>query len=415
MISEIVLQNLTPGHGVVSADDKPRVLVVDDEPDIRHMLSLCLEKINLRVTCAASAAEACRFLVQDQYDVIISDVMMPGEDGIAFLKHVHESWPDLPVILMTGHAQLQMAVNAIKNGAFDFVHKPFDFEHMRKIVMRAINYRTMQKIEKNYRAELEETVMRRTAELRASIAELDFARAALQRASLDKSTFMSTVSHEMRTPMNGVIGSLDLLVDENLTGAAAEYLVMARQSADDMMTLIDQLLSFSVHSVQHGGSTLRDLLDIQTLMQSIIAEQQPLFARKGLKLSLRMADDLPRQMWSDREKLTRLFELLLGNALKFTRQGEVSLDVMLISSSKEGDMLVCTLTDSGIGIPEEKLEQVFEPFFQVDGSFTRRYEGVGLGLTIARQNVLLLNGSIRAEHVPAGGSRFVVTLKISTP
>lgn len=415
MKSEIVLQDISLGHGVVPVEDMPRVLIVDDEPDVRHMLSLCLEKINLRVTCAESAAEACKLLVRDQYDAIISDVMMPGEDGIAFLQHVHESWPDLPVILMTGHAQLQMAVNAIKNGAFDFVHKPFDFEHMRKVVMRAINYRTMQKIERNYRAELEETVMRRTAELRASIAELDFARAALQQASLDKSTFMSTISHEMRTPMNGVIGSLDLLAGEHLAGAAAEYLVMARQSADDMMMLINQLLSFTVHSADSGGSSHRELLDIRTLMQSIIAEQQSLFARKGLKLSLQMSDDLPRQMWSDREKITRLFELLLGNALKFTKQGEVSLDILRRSSSKDGDVLQCTLTDSGIGIPEGKLEQIFEPFFQADGSFTRRYEGVGLGLTIARQNALLLNGSIRAEHVPDGGSRFVVALKISSP
>lgn len=416
MMSDLVQQDFSLTDHASSEDEcTPRILIVDDEPALRRMLSLCFGKVNFRITCAESAAEATILLVSNQFDVIICDVMMPGEDGIAFLGRVHESWPDIPVILMTGHAQMQMAVNAIKNGAFDFVHKPFDCEYMLKIVLRAIHYRTMQKNENDYRAELEATVTRRTAELKASMAELDFARAALLRASADKQSFMSTISHEMRTPMNGVIGSLELLADEGLAGAAAEYLTMARQSADSMMTLINQLLSFTVQNIQKGGSAPHDLIDIQALLRSIIAEHQPLFKRKGLNLTVRVADDLPRKIWTDREKMIRLFEILLGNALKFTQHGGVSLDASRISSPAEGDLLVCTVSDSGIGIPEGMLEQIFEPFFQVDGSFTRRYEGVGLGLTIARQNALLLNGTLRAEQNAGGGSRFVVTLKISTP
>lgn len=305
----------------------PHILIVDDEPEIRQMLSLCLQKNNYCIACAEDTAEACKLLVLEQFDVIISDVMMPGEDGIAFLGRVHDFWPNIPVILMTGHAQLQMAVNAIKNGAFDFIYKPFDFDHLRKIVERAVNYSKLQRMEKNYRAELKETVARRTAELKESMAELDFARTALQRAATDKSTFMSTVSHEMRTPMNGVIGSIELLSGENLTGAAAEYLAMARRSADNMMTLINQLLSFNTMNVQGGGARHHDLIDLQSLLHTIIVDQQPLFTRKGLALSLQMADDLPRQIWTDREKLCRLIEILLGNALKFTGHGAASLEV----------------------------------------------------------------------------------------
>lgn len=397
----------------------PHILVVDDEPDIRQMVSLCLQKNGFRVICAGNSAEACTLLAVEQFDAIISDVMMPGEDGIAFLGRVNESWPEIPVILMTGHAQLQMAVNAIKNGAFDFIHKPFDFDHLRKTVMRAINYRNLQMMEKNYRVELEETVARRTAELRESMAELDFARMAIQYAATDKSTFMSTVSHEMRTPMNGVIGSLDLLAEEGLTGAASEYLSMARQSANNMMALINQLLSFNKQNVHSGGAPHHDLIDLKSLLSSIVAEQQPLFTRKGLALSLHMANDLPRQIWTDREKMYRLFEILLGNALKFTDHGAASLSVSRTCSDADdngtGEMLYCTVTDSGIGIPNGMLERIFEPFVQGDGSFTRRHEGVGLGLAIARQNALLLNGHLQAENVPGGGSRFIVTLKISTP
>lgn len=393
----------------------PQILVVDDEPEIRQMIALCLQKNNFLISSAANVSDAVKLLESEQIDAVISDVMMPGEDGIAFLARVHETWPEIPVILMTGHAQLQMAINAIKNGAFDFVCKPFDFDHLRKIVSRAVNYRNLQRMEKNYREELESTVARRTAELKESMAELDFARSALQRAAAEKNTFMSTVSHEMRTPMNGVIGSLELLAEEGVSGVAAEYLAMARQSANSMMELINQLLAFNAQNFQSGGAVHQDLINLPSFLQSMFENQQSRFAHKGLSLSMRMADDLPRQIWTDREKLSRLFEILLGNALKFTERGAVSLEVSRTCSDTEGEVLIWSLTDSGTGIPEGMLERIFEPFVQGDGSLTRRYEGVGLGLAIARQNALLLNGQVWAEHAPAGGSRFIVSLKICTP
>jgi signal transduction histidine kinase len=392
----------------------PHILIVDDEPEIRQMMALLLQKDGLRITCAEDVAEAFKLLELEQFDVIISDVMMPGEDGITFLGRIHDSRPDIPVVLMTGQAQLEMAVNAIKNGAFDFVCKPFDFDYLRKVIKRAVNYHNLQLMEKRYRIELEKTVVLRTAELKESMAELDFARTAFQQATADKSSFMSTVSHEMRTPMNCVMGSLDLLAEEGLSGAASEYLAMARQSADNMMTLINQLLAFNAMNIQGGGARQRDLVDLQSFLQTIIVDQQPLFMRKHLALSLQIAAELPRQIWTDREKLYRLFEILLGNALKFTEHGAVSLVASRIYSEVEGDLLLCTVTDSGIGVPDEMLERIFEPFVQGDGSLTRCYEGVGLGLAIARQNAKLLNGHVWAEYVPVG-SRFIVTLKISTP
>lgn len=391
------------------------VLVVDDEPEIRKMVSICLQKNNCKVTTAESSDEACKLLVLQQFDAVVSDIMMPGEDGIAFLGRVHESWPELPVIMMTGHAQLQMAVNAIKNGAFDFVHKPFDFDYLRKIVNRAINYSNLQRMEKNYKAELEQTVATRTAELKKSLAELDFARAALQKASSEKSAFMSTISHEMRTPMNGVIGSIELLTGENLTGAAAEYLAMAKQSADSMMTLINQLLTFNTLNAINGTSQLSELTDLTELIDTMLVNFRTDFARKGLEFSINQAGGLPKQIWTDREKLLRLMEILLNNALKFTERGSVEVSVSRIKADSDEEMLLFEVTDSGVGIPTGMLDKIFEPFVQGDSSYSRRHEGVGLGLAIARQNAMLLNGNVWAEHVPTGGSRFVVTLKLITP
>ncbi len=401
----------------VSDQSIPHVLIVDDEPEICHMISLCLKKNNFSVSTAGSVAEACKILVLEHFDAILSDVMMPGEDGIAFLGRVHELWPEIPVILMTGHAQLQMAVNAIKKGAFDFICKPFDFELMRKIILRAVNYSKLQRMEKNYRIELEETVLRRTSELKESMAELDYARTALQQAATAKSTFMSTVSHEMRTPMNGVIGALELIADEGVTGMAAEYLAMARESAESMMVLINQMLSFARDSNSDGANLNHDLVDPQSLLRSIVEGIHSQFSRKGLTLNLTVAEDVPRKIWTDHEKFSRLFSILLGNALKFTNHGGVLFELSLTPADSDGecDVLRCAITDSGIGIPEGMLEQIFEPFVQGDSSLSRSYEGVGLGLSIARQNAALINGQIWAEHVPSGGSRFVVAIKICTP
>ena len=392
----------------------PHILILDDEPEIRRMVALCLQREKFQASCAANVAEACAMMAVERFDAVISDVMMPGEDGIVFLGRVHEYWPDIPVILMTGHAQLQMAVNAIKNGAFDFVCKPFDFEYLRKIVWRAVNYSKLQKMEKNYRAELEETVAKRTAELKESMAELDFARTALQQAATDKSAFMSTVSHEMRTPMNGVIGSLELLSEENLTGAAAEFLLMARQSADNMVALIDKLLTFN-NSIGTGSSTARyDLIDLTALLHGLVARFASNFRKKGLSLVLNISPDVPDRIWTDREQLTRLLDILLGNALKFTERGGVTVVVTKLENGEESE-LQFTVTDSGIGIPAGMQERIFEPFVQGDGSFTRKYEGVGLGLAIAMKNALLLNGRLSAENVPEGGSRFTLNLKIIAP
>ncbi len=392
----------------------PNILILDDEPEIRQMISLCLQRDNFRTSCASNVAEACKLMAVEQFDAVISDVMMPGEDGIVFLGRVHDYWPDIPVILMTGHAQLQMAVNAIKNGAFDFICKPFDFDYLRKVIARAVNYSKLQKMEKNYRAELEETVAQRTAELKESMAELDFARTMLQQAATDKSAFMSTISHEMRTPMNGVIGSLELLSEENLTGAAAEFLSMARQSADNMLALIDKLLAFN-SSTGAGSSTARyDLIDLSALLNGLVTRYFSDFRKKGLSLVLNIATDVPDRLWTDKEQLSRLLDILLGNALKFTGQGGVTVDVSNLESGGESELLFA-VSDTGIGIPAGMEERIFEPFVQGDGSFTRRYEGVGLGLAIAMKNALLLNGKLRAENVPGGGSCFTLNLKIIAP
>lgn len=395
---------------------KPKILIVDDELQIIQMVQLCLEKAGFEVATAENAENAMKMLQLDLYDTILTDVMMPGLDGIAFLGQVHQKWPEMPVILMTGFAQMQMAVNAIKFGAFDFIHKPFDFEHLLKTVDRAINYSKLLQMERNYKAELEESVANRTSELKKAMIELDYLRSEHLRLATEKNNFMANISHEMRTPMNGVIGSLELLSDAGLSGPGAEYLEMARQSAFSMLDMINELLSFN--SSRQSGSTASvhyDLISVNLFFKDCVAGMLGDYSRKGLYLELIIADDVPAVIWSDREQFTRLMEILLGNALKFTEKGGAVLEVSRINEESGESLLRISVADSGIGIPKGMLERIFEPFVQGDGSITRVRGGAGLGLSIARQYALHLNGKLHAEHASVGGSRFVFTVKIIEP
>ena len=393
---------------------KPHILVIDDEQDILRIVALCLEQSGYDVSTVNSTEEAYCLISNFEFDVILTDVMMPGEDGISFLARIHQILPDVPVIIMTGFAQLQMAVNAIKNGAFEFIHKPFDFEYLRQVMGKAVTYATLRRMERNYRVELEEAVDRRTVELERALTQLDATRASLLKAANDKTEFMTKMTHELRTPMNGVIGALDLLADADLHGPQQEYLCLARQAADNMVELVDRLLSFS-SGVGRGPTVFQDLLDLPGAIESVAAVHRPLFAAKGLSFDVRVAPAVPPCIRCDKEQFTRMLDILLGNALKFTEKGGVSLDISLERIEEHHALIQVCVSDSGIGIPRDMIERVFDPFIQGDGSLRRRYGGAGLGLSIARQIAVLFSGDIRAESTPGEGSRFYCKLRFELP
>jgi signal transduction histidine kinase len=150
------------------------------------------------------------------------------------------------------------------------------------------------------------------------------------------------------------------------------------------------------------------------VLRAVASELQPGFSMKGITLNLRFFADSNVKIWSDKEHFERLFVILLGNALKFTDQGTVALEVTIEDMADNYNHLQISVTDSGVGIPEGMLEQIFEPFIQGDGSHTRRHGGIGLGLAIAQQNAMILNGKLRAEHVLTGGSSFKFSMKTIT-
>jgi signal transduction histidine kinase/CheY-like chemotaxis protein/HPt (histidine-containing phosphotransfer) domain-containing protein len=255
--------------------------------------------------------------------------------------------------------------------------------------------------------ELEERVAQRTA-------ELEVARDAAQDASRAKSEFLANMSHEIRTPLNAVMGLTDVLLSTRLDERQTDFLVTVRDSADALLSVLNDILDFS--KIEAGKLDLERVhFSIHDTVEDTLTALALRADAKGLELACYVDPDLPTPLVGDPGRLRQVISNLVSNAVKFTEEGEVVVRVTADEPLGGSVRLRFSVRDTGIGIPADKLDRLFDPFEQADTSTTRRYGGTGLGLSISRQLVEMMSGEIGAESTPGVGSTFHFTSSFAVP
>lgn len=384
--------------------NEPYILIVDDDTALLQALpeALYLRIAGVKVDTSDSALEALKLIEEHDYDAIVSDIKMPGMDGLALLSKVQELRPNTPTLLITGHGEHDLAVQALRGGAYDFIQKPIDRDYLVAALQRAISthqlrcqVREQQLALELHARSLERMVQHRTNEL--------------VEANAAKDRFLSIVSHELRTPLTSLKGMTQLLRRQVKRDNAAEVVGVGlgdmERALRRMEVLVNDLLDSSL--IETNMFVLhRKQCDLVEICRDLIVEYT---AGTGPSLTFEIPGE-PLEVEVDVDRISQVIINLLSNARKYSPKGSP----ITVTLHQAGYEAIVSVRDMGVGIPDEMQPNIFEQFYRVPGVEVQSgsHTGLGLGLYISRKIVERHGGYIDVQSAPGNGSTFSVVLPL---
>jgi signal transduction histidine kinase/HPt (histidine-containing phosphotransfer) domain-containing protein len=411
------------------------VLYVEDDVPSRVYVSTILKARVNNLYIADNGKIGLELFEAKRPDIVITDIGMPVMNGLELARRIKDIDPNVPIILTTAFDLKHYLLESIEIGISDYILKPVQKKQFLEALQRVTHFIFLQRqVEdqqeqlKAAHSDLEKRVNERTAELEESNTKLrneieirKFTEEKLINAKEEavaankaKDAFLAKVSHELRTPLNGIIGLSSLMKSTELTERQIKYTDMVKLSADNLLKIINEILDFS--KIEAGKLSLRNLeFKLRPLIEQSIFLIEQSAKQKNIDLSFQLSKRVPKVIIGDSGRILQILLNLLGNAVKFTDNGSIRLSVDVEKIENEIIELQFSVVDTGIGIPSDKLDDIFNSFSQAEETFTRKYGGTGLGLSIAREIIHLMEGEISVESELGSGSRFSFNIKLKLP
>ena len=370
------------------------ILVVDDDADILAVTCAAIKRDGYEVEGAGGGEEAIAKLALRPYDIVLSDLFMPGMMGTEVLKKIKDIRPATDVIIMTGSPSLETAIQALKDGAYDYILKPFKKDYLHAVLKRCADHRSTRKelaAEKQLREELQ-----------AAYQEL-------KKLEHLQEGFIGRVSHELRTPLAQVLGSLEILEKMPPSDPAkfAERVAVARRGTERLKELVEDIVRFS--AVSRPDIKLEaSAVQVLPIFEAILAQTKTEWEGRKLTVRLSFEPGTPAVL-GDPQLLERAFLHLFRNAIRFNKEG----GRIEVGARKLDKTLLIAIKDTGEGVPEEAQKTIFDAFYQIAEYMSRQVGGLGLGLALVKRIVECHGGSVLVDSAQGQGSTFKVLLPLA--
>jgi signal transduction histidine kinase len=371
------------------------ILVIDDELGMRRGCRRALTRRGYRVEVAETGQEGLTKIRDGQFALVLLDVMMPDASGIELLADIRENDPDTVCIIITGYATVELAVEAMKLGAHDFIAKPFSDDNLILAVENGLERRRLKKEARRLQHVGEEA--QRLSQEKAMLEELDRV----------KSAFMRNVAHELRAPIAAIRSFMSLMLEGYATPEKQRLLQeRTAERADELLALVDDLLELTkLKDASRAAKRQRSC--IKEALQDVVSLHEPEAEAKGLEFIVG-AGPCP-QIEADPTHLKQLWTNLISNAIKYTPKG----GRITVRLSHQNRMIYGEVRDTGIGISQEDLPRLFEEFFRTDRAKALTQHGTGLGLSIVKRIVEEYGGEVQAKSALDKGTCFTFRLPVA--